>query len=359
MTPLTKPSNLKDATTKDLDHDATSPDDNPPDDPLSISSSRSFTLKRWVPLPPHLADKKPEPKYLADRRLGLPPLYGHHRAATSNANVNVNTFTTGTAGGYAPNISSTLPHPDSSTGDVVVGSVTVPTDRAANVSGYRVGADGTTMPMGPGIGGFQGQGQGQGYGGEAPKRRPPPPPPKRRKKGGPGRSKKKVEVVQPFVEESGRVGVGAATVVKPAAAAAATAVIPVGGAGEAAPAQAPGTTETGESRPQQAVAVDGGAVAAAPSNEAAGGVGEDTEMRDAEQGGEEEEGEEGSSEDEGSEEGEIDEGLESAAGAAGGEGGEVLRGRGLPEVSTHPPSPDLLGNLESEIQGMEGGIGGV
>jgi hypothetical protein len=320
MTPATKASNLKDSTGhpssdpanpfKDFDHDAADTDENHEGDkPVHEDShERTITLKRWIALPQSVADGKPEPKYLADRRPGLPPLYGH-RAAT-------NTFTTGTTG-YAPNISSTLPKPNTNTGDVVVGSVTVPSDHAANVSGYQVSADGTTMPIGPGMAMSGAQAQG-----EAPRRRPPPPPPKRKKKGGPGRSKKKVGVVEPMAGGSGETGAAAGAVGGQAGPAETTA----GGVEGAIPQ--PAATEKGETGSQQ---VDGESKAAD----------QDTEMGEAEDEG-------SSSEEEGSEEGEIDEG-----GHAGSTAVEVPREQ--PDVSVQPPSPDLLGNLESEIQGMEKG----
>lgn len=332
MTPVTKVSNFEDNTThpssnpanpaKDIDHDAAEHDSNVDTDKPSReeSSSRTITIRRWVPLPQSIADKKPEPKYLADRRPGLPPLYGHHQTAPNPSNTSA-AFT----GGYAPNISSTLQSPNNkiNTGDVAVGSVTVPADHAANVSGYRVLADGTTTLIGPGIQGMAGAGvQGQG---ETQKRRPPPPPPKRRKKGGPGRSKKKVDIKESVLEGSGGVETGGAGVVgvQPAA--------PDAGAGQGAidtATEQPTATDPAQIQAQEQG--DGGAGQSKPT-------GDDVDMGEAESS--------SSTEDEGgSGEGEIDEG-------GGGDAGHV------PDLSVQvqPPSPDLLGNLESEIRGMEEG----
>ncbi|KAF7508919.1 hypothetical protein GJ744_008628 [Endocarpon pusillum] len=327
MTPATTTQPASGAA-KDGDHDIAEPEDTlDADKPLhDESKERSFTVRKWVPLPQHIADKKPEPKYLADRRPGLPPLYGHQ----SSTNPSSSAFT-----GYAPNISSTLQNPSNinnntnTGGDVVVGTVTVPTNHTPTASGYRVSADGTTMPMGPGIASTQAQG-------EAPRRRPPPPPPKRRKKGGPGRSRKRVDLKNPVI---GRADAGAGLAGNTTASAAGVA----GGGVEAAVAVQPGTTNTGEARvegQQQGAAVDSKAGAM------------DTQMGEAEEEGgsssSSSSSSDNSSEDEGgSEEGEIDEG--GAGDAAGG------ATEGAPEVSVQPPSPDLLGNLESEIRGMEEG----
>lgn len=324
MTPVTKTPNFKEntnlpsfgstETSKDIDHDAAETDDNlDSDKPLQESSNeRSFTIRRWVPLPQSIGDKKPEPKYLADRRPGLPPLYGH-RAAT-------NTITSG-ATGYTPNISSTLSNPLTNTGDVVVGSVTVPADYATNASGYRVSANGTTIPLGAGTGAGAGAGAGMAAGqaqGEVPRRRPPPPPPKRKKKGGPGRAKKKVEITGPAVQrnETAAVAEVAGEQVTGIEARAAfnsmnaeAMILPSANIGEAQPG---GIEKTDV-------------------------VGEDVEMGEAD--------DRSSDEDEGSEEGEIDESAIQAA--------VVEESQKAPDVSVQPPSPDLLGNLESEIQGME------
>lgn len=337
MTPVSKVPNFREnthipssettATTKatnvgDQDDDLEDIDKPAPEE----THERSFTIRRWAPLPQHIADKKPEPKYLADRRPGLPPLYGHQAAATSNPYSSTSAST-----GYAPNISSTLTN---NTGDVVVGSVTVPPDRTATASAYRVAADGSTMPIGPGIAGFGPTGatgvvQGQGQAGEV-RRRPPPPPPKRKKKGGPGRSKKRIEIKGHVVGQAG------GNTVQGAAKELATGIPST---------QSITTTE----QPQQTGAVPGLA---------------DVEMAEAEASSSDDE-EEGEGEDEGSEEGEIDEGTGAAAtnstsaGAGAGMAGAVS-GALAPDVSIQPPSPDLLGNLESEIQGMveRGGANG-
>lgn len=325
MTPVTTTQPASGAA-KDGDHDMAEAEDTlDADKPLhDESNERSFTIRKWVPLPQHIADKKPEPKYLADRRPGLPPLYGHQ----STTNPSSSAFT-----GYAPNISSTLQNPSNNNnnnntgGDVVVGAVNVPANHTPTASGYRVSADGTTMPMGPGIAPMQAQG-------EAPRRRPPPPPPKRKKKGGPGRSRKKVDMKNPVI---GGADAGAGLAGDTTAFAAGVA----GEGVEAAVAIQPGTTNKGEPR------LKGQEQSAAVASKARD---MDTEMGEPE----EEGGSSGSSssdnssEDEGgSEEGEIDEG---GAGDAAGGATEAA-----PEVSVQPPSPDLLGNLESEIRGMEEG----
>ncbi len=332
MTPLTT-THPTSGPAKDGDHDlADAGDTVDTEKPLHDEPrERSFTIRKWMPLPQHIADKKPEPKYLADRRPGLPPLYGHQ----STTNPSSSAFT-----GYAPNISSTLQNPNNNNnhtnagGDVVVGSVTVPTNHTPTASGYRVSADGTTTPMGPGIASMQVQG-------EAPRRRPPPPPPKRRKKGGPGRSRKRVEMKEPAVQG---ILAGAGLAGPTTAGAAGIA----GEGAETATAPQPGTTNAGE--PGLESREQGAATAGSKTNDM------DTEMGEPE----EEGGSSGSSssgsgsEDEGgSEEGEIDEG--GNAGGAGGVAGAGAATEGAPEVSVQPPSPDLLGNLESEIRGMEEG----
>ena len=308
MTPVSKLPNFKEnfhfptapnsdptnVTGKDTDHDVTNDheDDIESDKHLPEEShERTINLKRWIPLPQVVADRKPEPKYLADRRPGLPPLYGH-RAATSTNTANTT--------GYAPNISSTfLPsfNPNVNTGDVVVGTVTVPIDRVANASGYRVKADGTTVPMGPGIAAGSAMGMSGAAGqvqGEV-KRRPPPPPPKRRKKGGPGRSKRKVEVPEPVAEGEKKgddsvalQGIGTQI-----------------GAGPGGEQATVGAHTTVPAERQSRIQSQAPAQLGDPGTAK---VGVDIEMGEAENDGEESSSSSISSEDEGSEEGEIDEG---------------------------------------------------
>ncbi len=390
MTPCSKVPNFKEnfhfptastadptnTTDKDVDHGAANDqeDDLEPEKHLPEEShERTINLKRWVPLPQAIADKKPEPKYLADRRPGLPPLYGHRAATYTNA---------ANATGYAPNISSTFLsnfNPNVNTGDVVVGTVTVPVDRVATASGYRVQADGTTVPMGPGMpfGTTTGSSGAAGPGPGEAKRRPPPPPPKRRKKGGPGRSKKKVEVAQEQKKGDD--------------------VVALQGAGT----QVAGDSASGVSAPApaQPTAPATSHAQSADTGTAQGSI--DIEMTEADL-----EGEDSGSlsgDDEGSEEGEIDDvgaaappvptpaiTIDPALQASPAPGPAfsppptamptTTTSPPVPTVPTvptpsapapttsvvsvpvvaasvtfpiQPPSPDLLGNLESEIQGME------
>ncbi len=108
---------------------------------------------------------------------------------------------------------------------------------------------------------------------------------------------------------------------------------------EAASTAQPGTTNTGEPRLEGG---DQGGAAASKAKDM------DTEMGEPEEEGGSSGSSSGSEDEGGSEEGEIDEG----GGAGGAAGGAT---EGAPEVSVQPPSPDLLGNLESEIRGMEEG----
>ena len=53
--------------------------DNEDDEPAPKKRSlepRSFTVRKWVPIPASEAEKMPERKFLADRRTGMPSLYG-------------------------------------------------------------------------------------------------------------------------------------------------------------------------------------------------------------------------------------------------------------------------------------------
>ena len=354
MTAVTKAPTLQDNNTrsssdpanprKDIDHDAADPNDNLDTDkpPHEEAHERTIIVKRWVALPQSIAAKKPEPKYLADRRPGLPPLYGHHTAANTS---------TPAPTGYAPNISSTLQNPHSNVhpGDFVIGSVPISANHAATVSGYGVSADGSTIPLGPGFGSGPGGGRPgvPGHQVEVPKRRPPPPPPRRKKKGGPGKIRRKVETAARGLEGSGRPGVVADAIGGRAAGTDAGA-----GAGarqredERANAQPSPTTGGVPSQAQHGVSGESKTAA------------QDVEMADADE-------DSSSSEDEGSEEGEIDEGAAAAAATvAAGDGTnapsapvhgteeEAAPGTSV-SVSLQPPSPDLLGNLETEIQGMQ------
>jgi hypothetical protein len=49
----------------------------------SSTEGRFFEIKKWVPIPQAIAEKMPEPKYLADRRPGMQSLYGGAYKATN------------------------------------------------------------------------------------------------------------------------------------------------------------------------------------------------------------------------------------------------------------------------------------
>lgn len=167
---------------------AQSPGSDDEDDHPAPPSKRAISLKRWAPLPQPLADKRPDPKYLADRRPGLAPLYGHLAPAQNAGAVEAATAATGGVGADIPVAGVDMPMP---------------------------------MPVDSGVGPAGGAGIAPVV--ETPKRRPPPPPPKRKKKGGPGRSRKKVEIEVPnaagavTVEGQGQQAIGVATGVQDAA----------------------------------------------------------------------------------------------------------------------------------------------
>ena len=113
----------------------------------TADEDRTFLIRRWAPVPTAIADRKPEPKFLADRRPGLPPLYGQganmtvafnaqqHGAATTQTNGEMAGLDLGDGSGLGSAITSSAPP-------------------------------------------------------EPQRKRPPPPPPKRKKKGPFGRRKK-------------------------------------------------------------------------------------------------------------------------------------------------------------------------
>lgn len=76
-------------------------DDDEMDEDLDVKAEmekqeRAFALRKWAQIPPAVADKRPEPKYLADRRPGMRSLYGFQAAALNpalNANVTATTTT--------------------------------------------------------------------------------------------------------------------------------------------------------------------------------------------------------------------------------------------------------------------------
>jgi hypothetical protein len=123
-------------------------DDDDMDEELDVKvemekQERAFALKKWAQVPPAVADRRPEPKYLADRRPGMRSLYGF-QAAVLNPALNANA--TGAAAGL-----------DLGDGSGLGNAVGV----------LAVGADKPPMAVTP------------------VKRMPP----KRKKKGGPGRKK--------------------------------------------------------------------------------------------------------------------------------------------------------------------------
>ena len=133
---------------------------------------RTFTVRKWTLVPVAIADKRPEPKYLADRRPGLQSLYGH--AATNSANFTNSNLLLGSA--YGASVEST-------TFAAAAGEEGISTSLVMD------DASGIIMPVGAAAV-------------EPPKRRPPPPPPKRRKKhAGTGR-RRKVQVLGPRAEQT-------------------------------------------------------------------------------------------------------------------------------------------------------------
>jgi len=142
---------------------------------------RTFEAKKWVQIPVTVAEKMPEPKYLADRRPGMASLYG---AAYKNTN-----------------------------GFGIIGlSTTGPT----TVSGFDLGE-------GSGLGnaaGVLGSGSAQG----TPARKNMPPKRKKKKLGGPGRKK-----AVPVGDSAAGTGEGDTTAAEGAAAA-----VPEAGKGHAA-----------------------------------------------------------------------------------------------------------------------------
>ena len=77
-------------------------DDEDMDEDLDVKAEmekqeRAFALRKWAQVPPAVADKRPEPKYLADRRAGMRSLYGLQAAALNPA-LNANATGAATAG---------------------------------------------------------------------------------------------------------------------------------------------------------------------------------------------------------------------------------------------------------------------
>lgn len=77
-------------------------DDDEMDEVLDVKGEmekqeRAFALRKWAQVPPAVADKRAEPKYLADRRPGMRSLYGF-QAAILNPALNANATGAATAG---------------------------------------------------------------------------------------------------------------------------------------------------------------------------------------------------------------------------------------------------------------------
>lgn len=123
----------------------------------TLDEDRTFTVRKWTLVPAAEADKRPEPKYLADRRPGLKNIYGFGQAQNTTTG-NGDSATTGTA----------------------LGAVVDAAGKEISSTGLELGS----------AGGFGMGTSASAPVAEAPRRRGPPPPPKRKKKGGLGRRKK-------------------------------------------------------------------------------------------------------------------------------------------------------------------------
>jgi hypothetical protein len=145
----------------------------------TLDEDRTFTVRKWTLVPAAEADKRPEPKYLADRRPGLKNIYGFGQAQNT-ATGNGDSATTGTA----------------------LGAV-------VNAAGQEISSTGLELGNAGGIG--MGTSAGVPMA-ETPRRRGPPPPPKRKKKGGLGR-RKKASVDQTPGEQQGQGATGTDVIV--------------------------------------------------------------------------------------------------------------------------------------------------
>ena len=123
----------------------------------TLDEDRTFTVRKWVPVPAAEADKRPEPKYLADPRPGSKNIHGREQTA----NVNSTTEKAGTNVATVGAVANAAGEEISSTGLELstVGEIGVRTSVSAPIA-------------------------------EPPRRRGPPPPPKRKKKGSSARRKK-------------------------------------------------------------------------------------------------------------------------------------------------------------------------
>jgi hypothetical protein len=141
----------------------------------TLDEDRTFTVRKWVLVPAAEADKRPEPKYLADPRPGLKNLRGYGQTA----NVDPTTAKVSTNGAALGAVTNAAGEEISSTGLelTTLGKIGMGTSASAPIA-------------------------------EPPRRRGPPPPPKRKKKGGLGR-RKKVLVDPAFGDQPGQNRTGA------------------------------------------------------------------------------------------------------------------------------------------------------
>jgi hypothetical protein len=123
----------------------------------TLDEDRTFTVRKWVLVPAAEAEKRPEPKYLADRRPGLKNVYGYGQAGIVNTT--------------AESVAAT---------GTTLGAV-------ANAAGEEISSTGLELST---VGGIGMGTSASALVAEPPRRRGPPPPPKRKKKGGLGRRKK-------------------------------------------------------------------------------------------------------------------------------------------------------------------------
>jgi hypothetical protein len=136
----------------------------------TLDEDRTFSVRKWVLVPAAEADKRPEPKYLADPRPGLKNLRGYGQTA----NVDPTTAKASTNGAALGAVTNAAGKEISSTGLELstLGKIGMETSASAPIA-------------------------------DPPRRRGPPPPPKRKKKGGLGR-RKKVLVDPAFGDQPGQ-----------------------------------------------------------------------------------------------------------------------------------------------------------
>lgn len=79
---------LKSKHLENVDSPAADDDEEMEDDldtKVEAERERAFIMRKWAQVPPAVADKRPEPKYLADRRPGMRSLYGFQATALNPA----------------------------------------------------------------------------------------------------------------------------------------------------------------------------------------------------------------------------------------------------------------------------------